>query len=87
MEHNRKGYSLIYYVKSKDVNVLSTELPVCPVQTQSVWWFRGSKANINLATKFESREYSDINLCILRNEDSALALESKPQASVMLNIL
>src|SRR4030065_1829790 len=41
----------------------------------------GNRANINLATKSESSEYSDINLCILRNDDSALTLESNPQAS------
>jgi len=29
MEHNQKGYSLIYDAKSKNVNVLGTELPVC----------------------------------------------------------
>ena len=40
-----------------------------------------SRENINLATRSESSEYSDINLCILRNDDSAFALESKPQAS------
>lgn len=41
----------------------------------------GSRANINLATRSESSEYSDINLCILRNDDSVLTLESNPQAS------
>ena len=41
----------------------------------------GSKAKINLATRSESSEYSEMNLCILRSDDSALASESNPQAS------
>jgi len=41
----------------------------------------GSRAKINLATRSESREYSDINLCILRSDYSYFASESKPQAS------
>ena len=41
----------------------------------------GSRANINLATRSESSEYSDMNRCILRNDDSALTPESNPQAS------
>ena len=43
--------------------------------------FWGSRENTNLATRSESSEYSDINLCILRSDESAFALESKPQAS------
>ena len=41
----------------------------------------GSRENTNRAIRSESSEYSDINLCILRNDDSALTLESNPQAS------
>ena len=41
----------------------------------------GRRANINLATRSESRVYSNINRCILHSDDSALASESKPQAS------
>jgi len=42
---------------------------------------RGNRAKINLAIRSKSRVYSDINLCILRSDDSALASVSKPQAS------
>ncbi|MGB4291451.1 MAG: hypothetical protein WBJ37_01030 [Bacteroidales bacterium] len=41
----------------------------------------GSRAKINLAIRSESRVYSEINLCMLRSDDSAVALESKLQAS------
>ncbi len=41
----------------------------------------GSRENINLATRSESSEYPAINLCILRNDDSALTFASNPQAN------
>src|SRR5450759_4767796 len=41
----------------------------------------GSRENTNRAIMSESSEYSDINLCILRSDESTLTLVSKPQAS------
>ena len=40
----------------------------------------GSSANRNLAIRSRSSEYSDINRCILRSDDSVLTSLSKPQA-------
>ena len=41
----------------------------------------GNRAKINLATRSVSSENSDMNLCILRSDDSALASHSKLHAS------
>lgn len=41
----------------------------------------GSRENTNRAIRSESNVYSDINLWILRKDESAFASESKPQAS------
>ena len=40
----------------------------------------GKRANINLKIRSESREYSNINLCILHRDDSVFTSESSPQA-------
>lgn len=48
---------------------------------------RRSKAKINLATCSESSEWSDMNRCILRSDNSAFTSESKPQASFSIKTI
>jgi len=77
MEKNRKATPLYTMSSVRILMFFAPNFQFVLSKTSLYGGLWGSREHTNRAIKSESSEYSDINLCILRSDESALTFVSK----------